>query len=190
MSPTWFFEESTPSIIRISKDCPAGMVTSPPGATLAAAGAGVAAGAGAGAAIEVAAPPRPVKVKATTSLVLKACTSPFTSKRTTAAVPPKYRPCITLPLFSSRVSAAATLAKNNPTAMAAKKRFKLRIPPSLLADSIPRGPNLPNGMPFGHSTALDTVRDGMVARRELRLAVLAVVGSHNRDRVENKRRHF
>src|SRR5690242_1687204 len=142
MSPTWFLEESTPSTMRIRMDCPAGMVTSPPGPTLAAAGAGAgagagggASGAGAGAAIGVAPPPRPVKVKATMSLVLKVCISPFTSKRRMAAVPPRYRPCTTLPLFNSKVSAAATLTKNNTTAMAAKKRFTLRILPSLIADS-------------------------------------------------------
>src|SRR5215472_12900391 len=65
------------------------------------------------------------------SLVLKVCTSPFTSKRRTCCVPPRYFPCTTFPLLSSRVSAAATLTKNNATVIAAKRRFKLRMPPSL-----------------------------------------------------------
>ncbi|PYU15893.1 MAG: hypothetical protein DMG37_04070 [Acidobacteria bacterium] len=82
----------------MSKDCPAGIVTSPPGPTLAGAGAGAGAGArggaagagaGAGAATGVAPPERPVKVNATTSLALKVCISPFTSKRRMAAVPPR-----------------------------------------------------------------------------------------------------
>src|SRR5690242_17645925 len=51
------------------------------------------------------------------------------------AVPPRNRPWSTLPFLSSKVSAAATLTKNNATAMAAKKRFKFRILPSLVADS-------------------------------------------------------
>lgn len=142
-------------------DCPAGMVTSPPGATAACAGAwsgtaGAGAGGGAGAAIG-ASLPRPVKVKATTSLVLKVCTSPLTSKRRMAAVPPRYRPCTTLPLFNSRVSAAAKLTKNNATATATKKRFTLRITSSLVCKlQIPRNP-LSSPMPKHYSTALDDV---------------------------------
>ena len=97
---------------------------------------------------------RPVKVNATMSVVLKVSTSPFTSKRRMAAVPPRYLPCTTLPLLSSKVSAAATLTKNNPTMTAAKKRFTLRTPPSF----IPSGkqlmsPRSPRSSP--HSTALD-----------------------------------
>lgn len=155
----------------MSKDCPAGMVTSPPGA--AGAGAGVGAGAsaagaggGAGASIGAEPPPRPVKVNATTSLVLKVCTSPFTSKRRTAAVPPRYLPWTTLPLFSSKVSAAATLTKNNATAMVAKKRLKLRILPSLIADSQSHtSPNLPRTERYS-SILLHWIRGRMEWLRE------------------------
>src|SRR5207237_8613265 len=76
-SPTWFFEESTPSIMRISTDCPAGMVTTPFAAAGAGAGAGAAAGTGVGAAAGASTAAgagledRPVKVSATMSLVLK-----------------------------------------------------------------------------------------------------------------------
>ena len=65
-----------------------------------------------------------VKVSATMSLVGNVCTSPFTSKRKTACVPPRYFPCSTRPSFSSSVSAkpaAARTAIRRPATMNARE---------------------------------------------------------------------
>src|SRR5580658_667608 len=200
ISPTLFLEESTPSIMRTSRDCPAGIVTSPycaagscaggacadgrvaspfgvmledefaaGGGTScevmggceasrggaaeaaevsggAAGGAGAAGGGaeaggtegGAAGADAFAAPLFPVNVTATASITLNVCTSPFTSNRSTACVPPRYRPCSTRPSFSSKVSAAADPTKNNPSATAAIVRPRPFIiclfPPALCRD--------------------------------------------------------
>src|SRR5882762_5048588 len=68
---------------------------------------------------------RPVNVSATISIVLNVCTSPFTSKRSTACVPPRYFPRSTRPSFNSKVSAAAKPASNRPSTVAVNKRFHL-----------------------------------------------------------------
>src|SRR5258708_16351513 len=110
--------------MRTSRDCPAGMVTSPPEAEFAMLFAGIAAAAGAER------PAAPVNVSATASVVLKVWTSPLISKRKTACVPPRYFPFNTRPSLNSKVSAAAAPAKNIPKTTATKKRFTLFIVPS------------------------------------------------------------
>src|SRR2546427_1028261 len=116
--------------MRTSRDCPAGMVTSPPEAEPAKLFAGAGAAAGAGATTGAERPALPVKVSATASVVLKVWTSPLISKRSTACVPPRYFPFNTRPSFNSKVSAATAPTKNSPKATATKKRFTLFIVPS------------------------------------------------------------
>src|SRR5947209_1279684 len=116
--------------MRTSRDCPAGMVTSPPEAEPAKLFAGAGAAAGAGATTGAERPALPVNVSATASVVLKVWTSPLISKRKTACVPPRYFPFNTRPSLNSKVSAAAAPTKNSPKTTATKKRFKLFIVPS------------------------------------------------------------
>src|SRR5713101_4881165 len=132
-SPTWFFEESTPSIMRTNRRVPAGTVTFPPVAVaLSADRASVevtrpgALEAAAGDAPE--AEDLPVKVRATTSLTRNTSTFPFISKRTCAAVPPRYLPFSTRPSFNSSVSAEAGKATtNNATANARLAAIQKRL---------------------------------------------------------------
>src|SRR5712691_5180075 len=133
-SPTWFFEESTPSIMRTSRRVPAGTVTFPPAdVALSADRASVEAtppGAlgAAGGLAEDAAEDLPVKVRATTSLTRNTSTFPFISKRTCAAVPPRYLPFSTRPSFNSSVSAEAGKATaNNATANARLTSIQKRL---------------------------------------------------------------
>src|SRR5438445_523403 len=74
--------------------------------------------------------------------------------------------------------------------MAAKKRFKLRIPPSLIADSqshVSRTSS--NGTPLDHSTALDTAWHGMVARiGSGQIVCCGCVGGH-KGAQRGRRRH-
>src|SRR5882762_9983911 len=133
-SPTWFFEESTPSIMRTSMDSPAGTVMAPPGAELAALGPDIRrAGAAIGAGFDTGAADGepPVNVSATISEVLKVWTSLLISNRNTACVPPKYFPFKTRPSFNSNVSANAAPMKNRPRATAASDRITLFIASSL-----------------------------------------------------------
>src|SRR5260370_31686671 len=132
-SPTWFFEESTPSIMRTNRRVPAGTVH-PPRAEVALSadrasvevtplGAPEAAGLA-----EDAAEDLPVKVRATTSLTRNTSTFPFISKRTCAAVPPRYLPFSTRPSFNSSVSAEAGKATaNNATANARLTSIQKRL---------------------------------------------------------------
>src|SRR5262245_29107075 len=128
--------------MRTRIDCPAGTLTSPPAPPayeLAAAGGGADAGgpgsacgggaAAGGGAVGVEREFR-VNVKATMSCVGKVCTSPSTSKRRTACVPPKYFPCSTRPSLSSSVSASPIPASSS-VAVAANKvldQFFIVIP--------------------------------------------------------------
>src|SRR5438309_6774362 len=81
-------------------------------------GGGLSAGAaaGGGGAVSGTRPLDPrVNVKATISCVGNVWTSPFTSKRKTACVPPRYFPCSTRPSFNSNVSAKPSPAKTSAT---------------------------------------------------------------------------
>ncbi len=70
----------------------------------------------------------PVKVRATTSLTRNTSTFPFISKRTCAAVPPRYLPFSTRPSFNSSVSAEAGKATaNNATANARLTSIQKRL---------------------------------------------------------------
>ena len=131
-SPTWFFEESTPSIMRTNRRVPAGTVTFPPAdVALSADRASVEVtplGAPEAAGDAPEAEDLPVKVSATTSLTRNTSTFPFISKRTCAAVPPRYLPFSTRPSFNSSVSAEAGKATtNNATANARLTSIQKRL---------------------------------------------------------------
>src|SRR5579862_3551156 len=182
--------------MRTRSDCPAGRVTvlldgaAGAGAVAAcgarfdcvAAGAGggvSGAAAGAGAADCALAPGPPVKVSATMSIVWKVCTSPLTSKRSTACVPPRYLPCRTRPSFNSKVSADAALANKNPRATKPRKCINLFISDCL--SQTERGKHLRSGFPsppqkrgpIFHSIVLDGGAGARVAE-ETRLRCLIV----------------
>src|SRR5229473_2350888 len=110
-SPTWFFEESTPSIMRTNSRVPAGTVTFPPVAVaLSADRASVEAtplGAPEAAGDAPEAEDLPVKVRATTSLTRNTSTFPFISKRTCAAVPRRYLSLLLCPVLSKGKPRAA-----------------------------------------------------------------------------------
>src|SRR5882757_5016769 len=124
--------------------CPAGGVKSPPlypcgGAAWAGACGGSFGGlsggllgAGGGGGSGARRPPPRVNVNATMSCVGNVCTSPFTSKRKIACVPPRYLPCSTRPSFSSSVSANPIGAKRNAAtaAISAFETFRVVIFPS------------------------------------------------------------
>src|SRR6266852_2206868 len=119
--------------MRTSRRVPAGTVTLPPAEVVLSAdrasveatppGALEAAGLAGYAAEDL-----PVKVRATTSLTRNTSTFPFISKRTCAAVPPRYLPFSTRPSFNSSVSAEAGKATaNNATANARLTSIQKRL---------------------------------------------------------------
>src|SRR5712675_983093 len=132
--------------------CPAGSVKSPP--LYACDGAGGASfgglsggglpggllGYGGGGGSAARRPPPRVNVNATMSCVGNVCTSPFTSKRKIACVPPRYLPCSTRPSFSSSVSANPIPAKSNAAEAAIRNLeiFRVVILPSQYPFSILR----------------------------------------------------
>src|SRR5713226_8444001 len=119
--------------MRTNRRVPAGTVTLPPAEVVLSAdrasveatppGALEAAGLA-----EDAAEDLPVKVRATTSLTRNTSTFPFISKRTCAAVPPRYLPFSTRPSLNSSVSAEAGKATaNNATANARLASIQKRL---------------------------------------------------------------
>src|SRR5262249_45962860 len=167
MSPTWFVLESTPSIIRTSNGCPAGIVTEP--ASLPPDDAvklltGVDGCAGAA----TAAWPEPrVNVSATMSLVEKVCTSPLISKRRIACVPPTNLPCKTRPSFNSNVSAAAAPVRAAPSTITPKNLINVFI--RILLASAFRNPPYTNAYGFD-----DVARPEVVLLVSARVAPLSI----------------